>query len=142
MHEPDEPENIHDSIPLTDGALRALMKTRGWVLFLGVVAIIGAIVSAFMMLVAIGVLAKEGLIGVQLLVIFAVYLVIAAFLAVFWLRYSGALKKISSQDDNLDAALEEVLVRQRRLWALQALVLSVLVGLSIAGDIAWPFLTH
>lgn len=128
--------NSADRIFVTAGALRALQKTRGWVRFLGVIAVIGAVFCGIGLLAAIALLASKGLAGLPLLIETAIFLAITILLAVFWLKYSGALKNMSDNNENLAATLDEALVRQRKLWALQGVVLAVLLLFGIAFWIA------
>lgn len=122
------------SIPLTDGALQALAKTRGWVNFLGIISIIGACFAGLAILGGLIALAAQGLAGVTMIVEGAVLAIVMILFAVYWLRYAKSLKRLSTMDGPLDAALEEAFVNQRRLWTFQGvlLILVIVVELLVA----------
>ncbi|MGH8274128.1 MAG: hypothetical protein ACRES9_07745 [Gammaproteobacteria bacterium] len=130
------------SIPVTEGALRALEKTRSWVLFLGIMSVIGAVLFGLSLLIGTWLLTTHGSAGIIVVVEGAIFIPLAVLLAVFWLRYSGALKKVSSGDEPSAAVLDDAFVRQRRLWILQGVVLVILVLLSVAFIIFAPTIAH
>lgn len=135
-------EELSGSISVTEGAIRALDKTRAWVLFLGVMGVIGAVFFALFLLAGIGLLALRGWVGLPLVIEGAVFLVLAGLFATFWFGYSGALQKIAQAGENTAAALDEAFVRQHRLWVLQGVIVLLLVVLAIAAAVAVPIFLH
>ncbi|MGH8162482.1 MAG: hypothetical protein ACRESR_10180 [Gammaproteobacteria bacterium] len=135
-------EGVPESIRITDNALRALEKTRGWVRFLGIVSVVIACLFGLVFLTGLGVLAAVGMVGILPVIEGAVVVAIAVLYAVYWLKYSRALKRLSETDGNLEEALEDAFVRQRRLWTFQGVLFIVLIGLAILSAIVLPLFVN
>jgi len=112
-------------IEVTEGALQALEKTRGWVKFLGVVSVIGACFAGLFLLIGLVVLATRGVVGIGVVVEAAIFLVVAILFSVFWLRYSKSLKRLSTTEGSLDDALVQAFSSQKKLWTLQGVLLII-----------------
>jgi hypothetical protein len=88
--------------------------------------------------VGIGLVAFKGMTALPLLILFQalIALVIAIVFAVFWLRYSGALKNVGPEGGHIDTTVEDALVRQRKLWIAQGVTFIVLLVLGLAVTVA------
>ncbi len=131
-------DNEPQSIPVTEGALRALAKTRSWIHFLGVLGVIGACLFGLMFLIGIVMMATRGLAGLPLVIEGVILFAIAIFYALYWLRYSRALKRLSAAAGGLDAALEAAFVHQRRLWMFQGVLFIIVIVLAILAALVLP----
>lgn len=129
-----------DSLEVTQAAMDALKKTRGWVKFLGIVSIVMACFAALMLLIGAVALATKGLAGVVMVIEAAVILAAAVLYAIYWLGYSTSLKRLDDSGASIDEALDEALVRQHRLWMYQGILLVVVIVLAVAAAILLPLL--
>ncbi len=119
-------------IPVTDGALLALRKTRFWVLFLGVIGVILAVIGGIMILAALLALHRNMHAGVLLISEGVIFMAVFILLAVWQLGYSGALRQIEGDTEAANAALERALLKQRSLWRLLGVIMIVVLVLGIA----------
>jgi len=119
-------------------ALESLRRTRPWVLFLGVMSIVGAVFSGlYVLLGLIGSLAAAGLhaagahaganamVGPMMgfvLVYGGVMLTVTILAAVWLLRYAGAIQTLTRAPETGEQALERALVTQRKLWIMLGVV--------------------
>lgn len=119
---------------MTDNIIASLRKTRPWVLLL---AVIGFISTAFIVIAAIGAVVGGGMLSADLgpggFLIFgmaALYLVlgIVYFMASWYLlKYAGAIKRaVSSMSQN---DLEDALSRQASFWKLLGVL--TLIGIVV-----------
>jgi|GEM_PF-3021238 len=135
-------------------ALASLRGTRPWVLFLGVMSVIGAVLCGLYVLLAlIGSLAALGLhaggggtgaaamMGPMMafgLVYGGLMLAVMILAAMWLLRYAGELQALGDAPEAAAQALERALVTQRRLWILLAVVAiaGMVLGIVFAGVFA------
>jgi hypothetical protein len=114
----------------------SLVKTRPWVLLIGIVMIVGCVFMVFagLAMFAIGNIAGlggEGLGPTAGAGIGAAYLVLAVlyfFPALYLMRYAGAIKRIGPANP---AAMEEALARQASFWRLVGILTVLLIGLYV-----------
>lgn len=131
-----------DIIPLTEGALLALRKTRFWMLFLGVVGVILAVIGGVMILAALLALHKNPQAGALLMTEGAILMVIFILFSVWQLGYSGALRRVTDDAETANAAIERALIKQRNLWVTMGVIMIVVVMLGIAAGIFSTILGH
>lgn len=127
--EPHERGDERGEMEATPGALEALRQTRAWVKFLGVVSIVGACFAGLMLLVGAVVVAAKGPVAALYVLEGAVVLVVAVWYAIYWMGYSGSLRQLSETGEASREALDDALVKQRRLWVFQGILCIVLIVL-------------
>jgi hypothetical protein len=121
---------------ITRNMIDSLVKTRPWVLLIGIVMIVGCVFMVFagLAMFAIGNIAGlggEGLGPTAGAGIGAAYLVLAVlyfFPALYLMRYAGAIKRIGPANP---AAMEEALARQASFWRLVGILTVLLIGLYV-----------
>lgn len=124
------------SAAITRNMIESLVKTRPWVLLIGIVMIVGCVFMVFgaLAMFALGNLAGFGAEGLGPMAgagVGAAYLVLAVlyfFPALYLLRYAGAIKRIGPANP---AAMEEALARQASFWRLVGILTAVLIGLYV-----------
>ncbi|HEX5313906.1 MAG TPA: hypothetical protein VFX38_03230 [Gammaproteobacteria bacterium] len=124
-----------EAIALSAGALRALLKTRFWVLFLGVVGVIVAIVGGIMLLVGAVTLGRDLPHGSFLIGEGAVLLIVFALFSIWQLRYSGGLRQLKAAPGMTNADIEELFARQRGLWRVTGILMLALIAVMILGAV-------
>lgn len=137
------------SVVVTSESRDALRKTRPWVLFLGIMSIIGAVLigldarlsglavaglSAADQMTAAGVAARN--MYMVFIATFAFEILIFVLFAIFHLRYAGAIRRSLAAAGSGQTALDEALAAQRNFWVLMGIVMLVGVGFSIFTAIA------
>ncbi len=108
--------------------LRALIETRPWVRFMGILAAIGAVLIGFGSCVAIPMMAngRAGVgIAVGILVVYLGLAVVYGFAAKFLLSYGTAISRAETTHSLNDVA--DALVQQKRFWKLVGI--STAIGL-------------
>ena len=133
---------VYENVPVTSGALAALKKTRGWVLFLGVLSVIGAVLLGIMVLAGLFMLRVNLLVGLIWLIEGGIFLVVCILYAAWLLGYAGTLRGITGENDAANAALQLALIHQKRLWTLTGIILLVGMALGIATAIFFTFWGH
>ncbi len=126
------------SAAITRNMIDSLVKTRPWVLLIGVVMIVGCVFMVFggLAMLALGNIAGfggEGLGPMAGAGFGAAYLVLALlyfFPALYLLRYAGAIKRIGPANP---AAMEEALARQASFWRLVGILTALILGLYAVG---------
>lgn len=122
--------------------VESMRGSRGWIMFLGILTVIGAgflLLGGFGVMVAADRFGLPSFIGVAYLFAAAIYVLPA----VFMLRFAGAIKKLT-ETGTMDS-LDEACARSRDFWRLvgiMALVVMVLyflaifaaIGLGVAGS--------
>jgi hypothetical protein len=116
--------------------IESLVKTRPWVLLIGIVMIVGCVFMVFggLAMFALGNIAGFGAEGLGPMAgagVGAAYLVLAVlyfFPALYLVRYAGAIKRIGPANP---AAMEEALARQASFWRLVGILTTVLIGLYV-----------
>ena len=124
------------SAAITRNMIDSLMKTRPWVLLIGIVMIVGCVFMVFggLAMFALGNVAGFGAEGLGPMAgagVGAAYLVLAVlyfFPALYLVRYAGAIKRIGPANP---AAMEEALARQASFWRLVGILTTVLIGLYV-----------
>jgi hypothetical protein len=116
---------------ITPGIVDALRKTRPWVLFMGIMILLGC---GLMVLGGIAMMAIGGLFGEAApfsgLALGLVYLVMAAlylYPAIRLLRYASAIRTIDGP--NQAGAIEDALVHQQAFWRFVGLVTVAILAL-------------
>ncbi|MGH8428140.1 MAG: hypothetical protein ACRES7_09195 [Gammaproteobacteria bacterium] len=133
---------LYESIPVNAGALAAMRKTRGWVLFLGVLCVIAAVLLGIMVLAGLFMLRVNLLFGLVWLIEGGIFLVVSLLYAVWLIGYAGALRRANGENDAANAALELALILQKRLWTLTGVILLVGIALGVAAAIFFTFWGH
>lgn len=124
------------SAAITRNMIESLVKTRPWVLLIGIVMIVGCVFMVFggLAMFALGNIAGlggEGLGPMAGAGVGAAYLVLAVlyfFPALYLVRYAGAIKRIGPANP---AAMEEALARQASFWRLVGILTAALIGLYV-----------
>ena len=124
------------SAAITRNMIESLVKTRPWVLLIGIVMIVGCVFMVFggLAMFALGNVAGFGAEGLGPMAgagVGAAYLVLAVlyfFPALYLVRYAGAIKRIGPANP---AAMEEALARQASFWRLVGILTAVLIGLYV-----------
>lgn len=134
---------------ITDEMIESLRGTKGWVLLVGIMSLIGA---AFMVLGGIGILFSSALMsgaaggpsaamltgmGVGYIVLAVIYI----FPGLFLIKYSSAIGRLLSSGQAQD--MEDALNQQRKFWKLIGVLFLIFVVLFVVGMIAaisLPFL--
>ena len=124
------------SAAITRNMIESLVKTRPWVLLIGIVMIVGCVFMVFggLAMFALGNIAGFGAEGLGPMAgagVGAAYLVLAVlyfFPALYLVRYAGAIKRIGPANP---AAMEEALARQASFWRLVGILTAVLIGLYV-----------
>ena len=124
------------SAAITRNMIESLVKTRPWVLLIGIVMIVGCVFMVFggLLMFALGNIAGFGAEGLGPMAgagVGAAYLVLAVlyfFPALYLVRYAGAIKRIGPANP---AAMEEALARQASFWRLVGILTTVLIGLYV-----------
>jgi len=124
------------SAAITRNMIESLVKTRPWVLLIGIVMIVGCVFMVFggLAMFALGNIAGFGAEGLGPMAgagVGAAYLVLAVlyfFPALYLVRYAGAIKRIGPANP---AAMEEALARQASFWRLVGILTTVLIGLYV-----------
>ena len=124
------------SAAITRNMIESLVKTRPWVLLIGIVMIVGCVFMVFggLAMFALGNVAGFGAEGLGPMAgagVGAAYLILAVlyfFPALYLVRYAGAIKRIGPANP---AAMEEALARQASFWRLVGILTALLIGLYV-----------
>jgi len=122
------------SAAITRSMVDSLVKTRPWVLLIGIVMILGCVlmVLAGLAMFAMGSFAGLGgegfgpLAGAGLGAFYLVFAVLYFFPALYLVRYAGAIKRIGPANP---AAMEEALGQQASFWRFVGILTALLIGL-------------
>lgn len=143
----DAPRSTNGGI--TAAMIEALRKTKGWVLFLGILLFLGA---GFMLLAALGIMAAATLGGgtksalptgmiIGMSVFYLVFAVLYVLLGIYLLRYSSAIGRLMKDGDS--AAMETALQSQQKFWRMAGIIgiIGVVMGiLALAAAVAMPLM--
>ena len=124
------------SAAITRNMIESLVKTRPWVLLIGIVMIVGCVfmVLAGLAMFALGNIAGLGgeglgpMAGAGIGAAYLVFAVLYFFPALYLMRYAGAIKRIGPANP---AAMEEALARQASFWRLVGILTALLIGLYV-----------
>jgi hypothetical protein len=124
------------SAAITRNMIESLVKTRPWVLLIGIVMIVGCVFMVFagLAMFAIGNIAGLGgeglgpMAGAGIGAAYLVFAVLYFFPALYLMRYAGAIKRIGPANPT---AMEEALARQASFWRLVGILTALLIGLYV-----------
>jgi len=124
------------SAAITRNMIESLVKTRPWVLLIGIVMIVGCVFMVFagLAMFALGNIAGFGgeelgpMAGTSLGAAYLFIAVLYFFPALYLLRYAGAIKRIGPANP---AAMEEALARQASFWRLVGILTALVIGLYV-----------
>ncbi len=139
--------NVDDVAPagqmITGEMIDALRGTKGWVLLIGILTLIGA---GFMVLGGIGMLFGSAFIGaagagappaavfVGMGALYIMMAVLYIFPGLFLVKYSAAIGRLLSSGQSSD--MEDALQQQRKFWKFAGVVFIVMMVLFVLGMIA------
>jgi hypothetical protein len=124
------------SAAITQNMIDSLVRTRPWVLLIGIVMIVGCVFMVFagLAMFALGNIAGLGgeglgpMAGAGIGAAYLVFAVLYFFPALHLLRYAGAIKRIGPANP---AAMEEALACQASFWRLVGILTALLIGLYV-----------
>ncbi|MDN5851214.1 MAG: hypothetical protein L0H63_16515 [Nitrococcus sp.] len=118
-----------------------MQKTQSWVQFLGIASIVIACLAGLALVIGALALPPGSKMFNKLVIGGIVIFVVSVLYAIFWLKYSGALKRLSDDGSVTREALDGALTQQRRLWLFQGILfifVLIAIGLQLAGMlVAW-----
>ena len=140
--------NVDDVTPsgqnITGEMIESLRGTKGWVLLVGIMSLIGA---GFMVLAGVGMLFGSAFMGsvggegappammlVGMGVGYIVFAVIYIFPGLFLIRYSSAIGRLLSSGQAQD--MEDALNQQRKFWKLMGVLVLIMLVIMVVGVIA------
>lgn len=129
---------------ITGEMIEALRGTKGWVLLVGILSLIGA---GFMILGGVGMMFGSAFMGaaggagaapagmfVGIGLLYVVLAVIYVFPGLFLIRYSSAIGRLLSSGQAHD--MEDALNHQRKFWKLIGVLILIMMVLMVVGMIA------
>ncbi len=133
----------HSGQGITDEMMNALRGTKGWVLLIGILLLIGA---AFMVLAGVGIMFAGAAVGTASRIpgggammtgmgfMYIVFALIYIFPGWFLIKYSSAIGRLLSSGQVGD--MEDALNMQRKFWKFMGILSVIMMAFMVIGIIA------